>query len=359
MRKETGFLQNKNNYRRYHHIKSFCKVKREGNNNPLISIVIPTYKKTEMFKIALNSVLDFNGGYDYEIVVVNDDPNDNEMEQYIRNLNVRNISYFINEKNLGLFGNWNRCIELAQGQWVAILNDDDYLYKNYLEEVVNLLTNQTKIDYLYIAHHIVKIKTPEQARQLFKIKEKQTLKSTNRRNKKDIWKKGPLFYKINLLDFFMTQSYTHPLGGLVRREKILELGGYNEDFYPSADWILNVNYMLKYNMFYYNRTLGCRSEGINLSSSQNTKKKFIEIDYLFRKEIAHHIKLPLKQWYTNCLLHDYAKGMNILNKITIEPIKNCTSYEIMIYHNIRKRYEELRNVINYFKYQQPRKKEKR
>ena len=45
------------------------------------------------------------------------------------------ISYYKNKENLGMFGNWNRCLELARGEWVCILHSDDKIMPNYIEEM--------------------------------------------------------------------------------------------------------------------------------------------------------------------------------------------------------------------------------
>lgn len=349
MNNTMDFFKPKDNFKKYHHIKSKLIMEGEWIEKPFISIVIPTYKKHEMFKIALNSTLHFIGNYEYEIVVVNDDPEDIELEQYIKTLDAGNLNYYRNERNLGLFGNWNRCFELARGDWVAILNDDDYLYSFYLDEVIKVLKQHQEIQYLYVAHDTIKIGTPQQAHNIFSKKEIQAFKR-NIISHNNVMKKRPLLSVVCLLDYFMTQSLTHPLGTLIRREKMLEIGGYNEEYYPSSDWIFNVNYLMNYNMYFYNQSLGCRSEGINLSNSIQTRRKFIEVDYLFRNEMAKYIRLPFKKWYTDCLLNNYARRMGVQNIIKIKPIKKRSSYELMVYRNLRQNYIRLRNLTTTIKY---------
>ena len=47
----------------------------------------------------------------------------------------KNVLYYKNASNLGMGGNWNRCIELANADWVVLLHDDDMLCENYLKTV--------------------------------------------------------------------------------------------------------------------------------------------------------------------------------------------------------------------------------
>ena len=46
-----------------------------------------------------------------------------------------NIKYYQNEKNIGLFGNWNRCVELSTSKWVAMLHSDDEILDDYFEKL--------------------------------------------------------------------------------------------------------------------------------------------------------------------------------------------------------------------------------
>ncbi len=98
-------------------------------NNPLVSVVIPTYKRTvECVSKAVESVL--NQTYqNVEIVVVDDSTSAFEgrtnTEKYIKSLNASNVVYIQNEKNLGGSLTRNRGIENANGEYITFLDDDD------------------------------------------------------------------------------------------------------------------------------------------------------------------------------------------------------------------------------------------
>ena len=53
-----------------------------------------------------------------------------------------------NEKNLGIYGNWNRCLQLARGKWYTMLHDDDLLSNNFLKEMMGVLNKNPKISCL-------------------------------------------------------------------------------------------------------------------------------------------------------------------------------------------------------------------
>lgn len=66
------------------------------------------------------------------IVVDNESGSENDTERMIRKLNHPRILYYRNRENLGVDGNYNRCIFLARGAWVAMLHADDLVTDDHL-----------------------------------------------------------------------------------------------------------------------------------------------------------------------------------------------------------------------------------
>lgn len=107
-----------------------------------ITIAIPTYKRTNYLGQALTSaVLQDRTDLLYEVIVVNNDPADRMTELRKQFKNSNNVFFYNNETNLGMAGNMNRCLELARGEYVAFLHDDDVLMPNYLAEMEKVLSN--------------------------------------------------------------------------------------------------------------------------------------------------------------------------------------------------------------------------
>lgn len=103
---------------------------------PEMSIMIPTFRRANELKEALDSALHQTGVQDYEVVVVDNDENvdvdtDTLLKEYC--LKYKNLLYYRNEKNLGMCGNWNRCFQLSRSEYLCILHDDDLLCPNYLK----------------------------------------------------------------------------------------------------------------------------------------------------------------------------------------------------------------------------------
>lgn len=104
-----------------------------GNKeNVLISFVIPTYKRAKYLVDAIESILSqpFDEATNYEIVIVNNDP-ESSMIDIIERYSGCNVSIYRNEMNYGQVNNINQGILLAKGKYVALLHDDDVLLDNY------------------------------------------------------------------------------------------------------------------------------------------------------------------------------------------------------------------------------------
>jgi len=117
--------------------------------NPLVSVVIPTYNRAEYVKKAVESVL--NQTYKkIEIIVVDGSPNDETektLQPYLVNSQInyihRNEIHDGTEKDKGnLAQARNQAIRIAKGKYIATLDDDDFWSnERKLEKQVQFLEN--------------------------------------------------------------------------------------------------------------------------------------------------------------------------------------------------------------------------
>jgi glycosyltransferase involved in cell wall biosynthesis len=103
---------------------------------PVVSILIPTCNGAEHLEACLQSAR--NQSYaDLEIVVVDDASDDTSFEMARRAAaEDERIKLHRNGTRLGLAGNWNRCLQLAQGEWIKFLFQDDLLHPDCLERLL-------------------------------------------------------------------------------------------------------------------------------------------------------------------------------------------------------------------------------
>ena len=98
------------------------------------SICIPTYNRSELVVNAINSAID-QDYHNIEVIVVDNNSEQRHLDHLLthcKNLSDRRVKIHVNEKNLGMFGNWNKCLELASGDYITILSDDDLLHNKFL-----------------------------------------------------------------------------------------------------------------------------------------------------------------------------------------------------------------------------------
>lgn len=105
-------------------------------SNPKVSVCIPIYNGMAHLAEAIESALAQTYA-DLEILLV-DDCSDDESVALARRLAEDDcrVRCFRNPQNLGLVGNWNRCIELARGQWIKFLFQDDVLAPTCIERLL-------------------------------------------------------------------------------------------------------------------------------------------------------------------------------------------------------------------------------
>ena len=80
----------------------------------------------------------------FEILVVDNSSTD-KTRDVVESFSDQRVSYICNEKNLGNYGNFDRCISLARYDYTAIFHADDVYLPSILEEQVKILDNSPTI----------------------------------------------------------------------------------------------------------------------------------------------------------------------------------------------------------------------
>lgn len=141
----NDYLHLSDSFKRTEGINSTCIIK-GSIANPLVTIAIPTYKRAELLRDTIDSVLNQKTDIEYEVLIVDNNPERNdETELLVKSYEDKRIRYFKNNQNLGLPGNWNRLYTLARGGWVVMVHDDDLLCVNYLEDIKKYMRDDVDI----------------------------------------------------------------------------------------------------------------------------------------------------------------------------------------------------------------------
>ena len=111
------------------------------------TVAIPTYNREDMIRGALESVF-VQDMDDLEILVIDDQSQDNVLEIAASYGDPR-LQIIRNDENLGIFGNFNRCIELARGPFLRILCNDDRLIEGCLRREVEFMEDNPDVSLLF------------------------------------------------------------------------------------------------------------------------------------------------------------------------------------------------------------------
>ena len=107
------------------------------SNTPKVSVCIPAFNAAEYLRQAVESALG-QSYRDFEIVIVDNCSTDQTgalVDEMLKKSNGR-IRYYKNDRNIGLVGNFNRCLEYAKGAYIKFLCADDLLLIGCLERMV-------------------------------------------------------------------------------------------------------------------------------------------------------------------------------------------------------------------------------
>lgn len=108
-----------------------------SDHSPQVSVCIPSYQGALYLAATIDSVL-AQSFSDFELLIIDDNSSD-DTDRIVARYRDPRIQYFKNPRNLGPEGNWNRCLEEAQGRYFKLLPQDDLLLPGALQRQVDIL----------------------------------------------------------------------------------------------------------------------------------------------------------------------------------------------------------------------------
>tara|TARA_B110000008_G_C16963418_1_gene561074 strand:- start:582 stop:1988 length:1407 start_codon:yes stop_codon:yes gene_type:complete len=207
------------------------KILNESNINPLVTVYVTNFNYANYIKQSIESVL-AQTYKNFELIIIDDGSTDNSREiinRYIEETNIRVIF----QENKGLIASNNIAVRAAQGKYVMRLDADDYLDSNALLVLVNAIEKSDDIalifpDYYYV--NAIGEVTGQERRHNFQA-------------------------NVTLLD-----QPAHGACTLIRRNSLLEVGGYSPEFTCQDGWDLWLKLTENYSvgnvnlpLFYYRK----------------------------------------------------------------------------------------------------------
>jgi len=100
-------------------------------NQPLVSVIIPTYNRAAYLKEAIESVL-AQTYTNFELLIL-DNCSPDHTPDIVAGFNDSRIKYLRHQCNIGGAANWLYGMHWAQGDFFSILGDDDFYRSNFIE----------------------------------------------------------------------------------------------------------------------------------------------------------------------------------------------------------------------------------
>lgn len=121
--------------------------------NRLVSVCIPAYNNAESIRNTIDSILKQTYS-NIEVVVVDDCSKDNTVE-IVKSIKDTRVRLICNDKNLGMTGNWNKCIRESRGEYIKLIPGDDYIYEECIERSVQMLEEHEDVSLVIVGCDLV------------------------------------------------------------------------------------------------------------------------------------------------------------------------------------------------------------
>lgn len=120
-----------------------------GDARPKASLCVPTFNRAAYLRECLPTLL-AQTHQDFELVI-SDNASDDGTEALIRGIRDPRLRYERSAVNVGSIGNWNRCVRLARGEFVAIVHDDDRYEPEFLAQACAMLEAHPAMGFVHTA----------------------------------------------------------------------------------------------------------------------------------------------------------------------------------------------------------------
>jgi len=113
----------------------------------MFSVVIPTHDRLDLLRDAVETVL--RQDYSQWELVIFDNASTGDIAGYVKSISDQRIRYERSDNFLPVTDSWNRAINLATGDYVTVLGDDDGLTPGYFTKLSRIIEKFGSPDVLY------------------------------------------------------------------------------------------------------------------------------------------------------------------------------------------------------------------
>jgi glycosyltransferase involved in cell wall biosynthesis len=258
-------------------------------NNPLISVVIPTYNRESTIEKALLSVL--NQTYKNIEVIIIDDASQDKTHEVIKSYLSDKVLYFKLEKNGGVSDARNYGIKKSHGEYIAFQDSDDEWYSSKLEKQIAVINQDDSVGLVYCRFK--------------KILDKSTY---------DIYPKHSeaLLYgdlKSVLIDHNIIGTPTM----LIKKKVLDDIGLFDTKMIQYEDWDLALRVSIKYSIGFVDEVLvdsHMSSKGVN--SDKGLESKHNMLYFIFKHINSFSASQSIMLHYIDVIL-ELLKNREMIN----------------------------------------------
>ncbi len=184
-----------------------------------LTIGLPTYNGAKFVKETLSSILEQS--YEDFIILVVDDRSEDATLDVVEAFADARIKIHRNPERLGIPGNWNQCVSLAEGEFISIFHQDDLMLPGNLEKKMRLLRSDAQMGFVHSAADVL---IEESAPRFF-------------RDWMEDERENVVFTGIEyFLRLLLHGNRVCAPSAVVRRKQLLDLGGFDKDLGFACDY---------------------------------------------------------------------------------------------------------------------------
>jgi glycosyltransferase involved in cell wall biosynthesis len=252
-----------------------------------VSICMPTYNGASYLLPAIKSALS-QTHQNFELLIVDDGSSDDTVtiaQDFARA--DKRIKIHLNRERLGLGGNWNRCLDLANGEWIKFLFQDDLLHEECVARMIDVGSRSGALLVACDRSFEFSPDIPDEFRQDF-LKKRAEHSLANRF--------GDFAHLIEKADFANQVAHYpewncvgEPTVVMFRRDAIQKFGYFNTELIQLIDWEFWARLATNDSFYYLPETLATfRIHGTGTSLSNRSNKQF-RASYLDPLVIQHDL----------------------------------------------------------------------
>ncbi len=187
------------------------------SNKPLVSVCIPAYNNADYILETINCILS-QSYKNIELIVVDDASSDNTVD-VVKTVNDKRLKVYSNDTNLGMAGNWNKCLSLCSGKYIKLVCADDLIHRRLIEKEVLIMEKYDNVN--LVSSDTEFIDVHGQSKGYYRRYHKAGLVEGKRASRFSIF----------------TRDYLGaPLANMIRKSVYDKLGGFDESFHYIIDY---------------------------------------------------------------------------------------------------------------------------